>query len=208
MEGIDGCGKSTQAEILKNNLEQCEVPFTFIREPGGTPAGEAIRHILLQNDYSLSAHTELLLYMAARAEVTEQKIIPALNAGKVVVCDRFTDSTLAYQGYGRGLDLEWIKAVNHKVTCGLSPDLTFLFDLPVEKAAQRRDGVSADRMERNDYYYYERVRCGYLEIARLEPQRVVMVDAVAEVETQGRFVWQCLRNYLNHLPEMENEDEF
>ncbi|MFO7952837.1 MAG: dTMP kinase [Bacillota bacterium] len=207
-EGIDGCGKSTQAEMLRNKLEQHHAPFTFIREPGGTPAGEDIRNILLQNNYSLATVTELLLYMAARAEVADQILVPALGEGKVVICDRFIDSTLAYQGYGRGVGLDWIRALNYRVTGGRFPDLTFILDLPVEKAAERRGEVAVDRMERNDLYYHERVRSGYLEIARQEPQRVVLIDAVAGAEIQGQIIWQHVSNFLGRLSGMEFKDEF
>jgi len=174
-EGIDGCGKSTQAGMLKDKLAQSRVPSTLVREPGCTPAGEDIRQILLQNSYSLTTGAELLLYMAARAEVTEEIIFPSLRAGEVVICDRFTDSTLAYQGYGRGVDLHWIDLLNHKATGGRLPDITFLLDLSIENAAARRGNFIADRMEKNDFYYYERVRRGYLELAAREPQRVIIL---------------------------------
>ncbi|MFU8794419.1 MAG: dTMP kinase, partial [Dethiobacteria bacterium] len=145
LEGIDGCGKSTQTEMLINKFSELGVDYIQVREPGGTAAGEAIRQILLDNRYSLLLQTELLLYMAARSELTEEIIIPALKAGKVVLCDRFTDSTLAYQGYGGGANLEWIRILNNNATCGITPDLTILLDLPVEDALKRRIN-KADRM--------------------------------------------------------------
>ncbi|MFO8191723.1 MAG: dTMP kinase [Bacillota bacterium] len=190
LEGIDGCGKSTQSQILQDNLKRHGAPFVAVREPGGTPAGENIRRILLQNSYPLTLTSELLLYMAARAEITEQVIVPALLEGKLVLGDRFADSTLAYQGYGGGVDLNWIRMLNDKATGGLKPHLTILLDLSVEAAAARR-GSFADRMESNDLHYHQRVRCGYLEIARQDPQRVAIIDASTDAEVQGEQIW-CL----------------
>lgn len=189
MEGIDGCGKSTQTEKLQRNLEESAVPFVLVREPGGTAVGEDIRQVLLDNHYSLSLQAELLLYMAARSELTEQIIIPALLEGKIILCDRFTDSTLAYQGYGGGADLKLIRALNCRATGGICPDLTFLLDLSVEEAAGRRS-IAADRMESKDLHFHQRVRRGYLEIARQEPQRVIMVEASANQVHQADIIWQ------------------
>jgi dTMP kinase len=199
LEGIDGCGKSTQAERLNRTLEKSGVPFVPVREPGGTEVGEDIRQILLDNRYSISLQTELMLYMAARSELTGQVIIPALQAGKVVLCDRFTDSTLAYQGYGGGADLNLIRFLNHKATGGIIPDLTILLDITVEEAAERR-GASADRMESKDIRYHQRVRLGYLEIARREPQRVKILDAAGDAEEQGRQIWQLVQACLPDVP--------
>jgi len=195
LEGIDGCGKTTQAGILQHNLEENGIQFVSIREPGGTAVGEDIRQVLLHNHDSLSLQAELLLYMAARSELIEQVILPSLKAGKVVVCDRFIDSTVAYQGYGGGADLKLIHLLNQKATGGVSPDLTILLDLPVEEAAGRR-GESADRMEKNDYNYHRRVRHGYLEIARREPQRIVVVDAAADQILQGLRIWQMVQDLI------------
>lgn len=195
LEGIDGCGKTTQAGILQRNLEENGIQFVSIREPGGTAVGEDIRQVLLHNHDSLSLQAELLLYMAARSELTEQVILPSLLAGKVVVCDRFIDSTVAYQGYGGGADLKLIQLLNQKATGGVSPDLTILLDLPVEEAAGRR-GDSADRMEKNDYNYHRRVRHGYLKIARREPQRVVVIDAAADQVLQGLNIWQMVQDLI------------
>lgn len=206
LEGIDGCGKSTQAVILQRYLEEGGLPHVMVREPGGTAVGEDIRQVLLDNHYSLSLQAELLLYMAARSELTEQVILPALLAGKVVLCDRFTDSTLAYQGYGGGADLGLIRLLNRKATGGISPDLTVLLDLTVEEAAGRR-GAAADRMESKDFRYHQRVRRGYREIARWEPQRVSVVDASGEIEKQGRNIWQLVQNLINRSLSMRTTDD-
>ena len=179
LEGVDGCGKSTQAAMLFEWFKQQKLDFIQVREPGGTVTGEAVRQILLDNRSALGLQTELLLYMAARAELTEQVIIPALKSGKVVLADRFTDSTMAYQGYGGGTSLQWIRTLNKNVTRGIKPDITILLDLPVEEAARRR-GKTADRMESRDLNYHRRVRRGYLELAAAEPQRIKVVNAAAD----------------------------
>ncbi|MCJ7806869.1 MAG: dTMP kinase, partial [Clostridia bacterium] len=140
------------------------------------------------------------------SELTEQVIRPALLAGKIVLCDRFTDSTLAYQGYGGGADLGLIRLLNRKATGGISPDLTVLFDLTVEEAAGRR-GATADRMESKDFRYHQRVRRGYREIARWEPQRVSVVDASGEIEKQGRNIWQLVQNLINRSLSMRTTDD-
>ena len=206
LEGIDGCGKSTQSQILQENLKRQGVPFVAVREPGGTPAGEDIRRILLQNSYPLTLSTELLLYMAARAELTKRVINPALREGKLVLGDRFADSTLAYQGYGGGADLNWIRLLNDKSTGSLKPDLTILLDLSVEAAAARR-GRAADRMESNDLHYHHRVRRGYLEIACLEPRRVVIIDASADAAVQGERIWRLVEKLIAGQDEKEHPDE-
>jgi len=196
LEGIDGCGKSTQADLLMQKLDQEKISYIPLREPGATAAGEAIRQVLLDNKYALSLQAELLLYMAARSEVTRQVIMPALKAGKVVLCDRFTDSTMAYQGYGGGADLGWIRSLNHQVTCGTRPDLTILLDLSPEEAVKRRIGL-ADRMESKDIYFHKRVRAGYLEIACKEPQRVCTLDATGEIESIHAEVWRIVKSFIH-----------
>ncbi len=191
LEGIDGCGKSTQTALLKQRFEEHAVPYIPVREPGGTAVGEDIRQVLLHKDYAMSLQAELLLYMAARSELTGQVIIPALKAGRVVLCDRFTDSTLAYQGYGGGADLGFIRRLNSRATCGIVPSLTVLLDLPVEKALARR-GEEADRMESRDFRYHQRVRHGYLEIARREPRRIKVIDAQGDAREQSLFIWKLV----------------
>ncbi len=207
LEGIDGCGKSTQVELLHSRLEQSRIIYLSVREPGGTAVGEGIRQTLLQTSYALSAETELLLYMAARSELCRQVIIPTLLQGRMVLCDRFTDSTLAYQGYGGGVDLLWIDQLNRKVTGGRLPDLTFLLDLPVEKAAARR-GNNPDRMEKKDLRFHSRVREGYLDIARRNPERVVVLDADVTEEELCSELWRTLVPHLVGLAEMRKGHEF
>lgn len=177
-------------------LDQEKISYIPVREPGGTEAGEAIRQVLLDNKYVLSLQAELLLYMAARSEVTRQVIMPALKAGKIVICDRFTDSTMAYQGYGGGADLGWIRSLNNQTTCGTIPDLTILLDLSPEEAVKRRDNV-ADRMESKDIYFHRRVRAGYLEIACEEPQRVYTLDATGEIESIHAQIWHVVKRCIH-----------
>lgn len=196
LEGIDGCGKSTQTKLLLQKLNQGKLSYIPVREPGGTAAGEAVRQVLLDNKYALSLHAELLLYMAARSEVTRQVIMPALKAGTIVVCDRFSDSTMAYQGYGGGADLGWIHTLNRQATCGTLPDLTILLDLSPEEAAKRRGSI-ADRMESKDIYFHRRVRAGYLEIACKEPQRVCTFDATGEIDSIHAKIWHVVQSCLD-----------
>ncbi len=195
MEGIDGCGKSTQFAYLKAKLDRARVSSISIREPGGTETGEVIRDILLQNSLSMNVETELLLYIAARSELCERIITPGLNKGKVVLCDRFTDSTLAYQGYGGGLDLQWIDNLNNKATGYVIPDLTLLLDLPVKEAMKRR-GKDPDRMEAKSIYFHTRVRNGYLDMAKREPQRIVVINALEKAEKQSSIIWEIVENKI------------
>lgn len=192
LEGIDGCGKTTQARLLKERLEREAIPHLLTREPGGTAAGEKIRLLLLQKEHSLTDTAEILLYMAARAELVDTVIRPALEAGQVVVCDRYLDSTVAYQGYGGQGDRAWIEALNKRVTKGLWPHLTFLFDLSVEEALRRRCR-SGDRIEERALSYHRRVRQGYRAIAEEEPARVILIDATAPAERQHEVVWIKIR---------------
>ncbi len=207
LEGIDGCGKSTQMELLQNKLSQKNISFISVREPGGTAAGEGIREVLLQTSYAITAEAELLLYMAARAELSRQVIIPALTEGKLVLCDRFTDSTLAYQGYGGGMDLRWIDQLNWRATGSRLPDLTFLLDLSLEEAAARR-GNNSDRMEKKDLSYHIRVRQGYLDIARREPERMIVLDAAVSEDKLATLLWQELWPYMEELFKMRTDHEF
>ncbi|MDK2926739.1 MAG: dTMP kinase [Bacillota bacterium] len=188
VEGIDGCGKTTQLELLAEWLrEQGEEPV-LTREPGGTWLSEEIRRLLLRpGPEPVSAAAELLLYAAARAEHVARVIRPALAAGRLVLADRYSDSTLAYQVAGRGLERSWAEAVLAGATGGLRPDLTFLFDLAPERALAR--AARADRLEQEDLAFFERVRAGYMAIARAEPERVVVIDSngpVAAIQAQVR----------------------
>ena len=179
LEGIDGVGKTTQVALLGRWLKAAGIPHVTTREPGGTPVGEAIREVVLsRTDLDMPAESELLLILAARAAFVRDVVRPALAAGKTVVADRFSLSTLAYQGYGRGLDLDRVRDAIALATGGLSPDLYLVMDLPVEvsRERQRRQGGVADRIERQGGGFRAAVREGYLALAESE-RAVEVVDA-------------------------------
>ncbi|MCZ6677899.1 MAG: dTMP kinase [Candidatus Poribacteria bacterium] len=184
-EGTEGSGKTTQIQRLSAELRQAGHAVCVTREPGGTPISERLREIFLDPNYGeMASRTELLLIAAARAQHVSERIRPALEAGKIVISGRFSDSTVAYQGYRRGLDLDLIRHLNEIATQGLSPDLTFVLDLPVEIGLQRaqQSRGSLDRLEREALESHRRVRKGYLAIARQEPHRVRVVDAHASLD--------------------------
>ena len=189
-EGIDGCGKSTQVTALKDSLEKKGTKVIVIREPGATLIGEKIRSILLDKANSgMSSETELLLYEAARAQIVNEVIRPALKSGKVVICDRFYDSSVAYQGYARGLPLESIDSLNRFAAGGLEPDLTFLLDLPPQAARERmniREG-SEDRLEIEGLVFMEKVRAGYLELAG-KHARIITLDAMSPATVLAEYI--------------------
>jgi len=193
-EGPEGSGKTTQAQRLVAALEQAGHKVVYAREPGGTPTGEAIRDIL-QHDKAggpISPEAEVLLFAASRAQLIRQVIRPALERGAWVVCDRFADSTTAYQGYGRGLALDQVLAINAFAVAGTAPDLTILLDLPVSDGFARlqQRGGARDRIEREALDFHERVRQGYLELARFEPERWRVVSAAADAEAVAAEVWK------------------
>ena len=185
LEGPDGGGKSTQARLLVEYLTGRGVPALLTREPGGTPIGDQIRRTLMDlGNTGMHPRTEILLFSASRAQIVHQVIRPRLEAGGVVVCDRFYDSTLAYQGYGHGLDLAALRAITDFATGGLRPDLTFLIDLPAEDGLRRRRrGGQWNRLDAYDLGFHQRVRQGYFDLAAAEPGRWVTVDATRPVET-------------------------
>lgn len=179
-EGTDGGGKTTQIQRLTADLSEAGYDICLTREPGGTPISEQIRDMLLNPDHSeMAPTTELLLYAASRAQHVSEVIKPALEAGKVVISSRFADATVVYQGYGRGLDLGRIARLNRIATDGVTPDVTFVLDLPVAIGLQRvqnsRGGL--DRLEREEIEFHRRLREGYQIIARQEPRRLKIIDA-------------------------------
>lgn len=193
LEGPEGSGKSTQARLLAEFLAASGEDFVFTREPGGTAIGEQIREVIhsLSNS-EMAPLTEFLLYNAARAQIVAQVIRPALEEGKLVVCDRYADSTIAYQGYGRQLDLGMVRRVIEYATGGLKPDLTLLVDVGVDEGlARRRNGSQRgeefNRLDAESRQFHERVRAGYEEMMRAEPARWVKIDGAASVdEVQGQ----------------------
>ncbi len=199
-EGIDYSGKTTQAKMLIRRLRQMEMPVVYVREPGGTKISEAIRDILLDHrNREMHAHTELLLYMAARSQIVQEIIKPAIQAGKVVVCDRYIDSSVAYQGYGRGIDLEWVHRLNDFATEHLKPDITFLLDLSPERAAERRQRKARrqDRMESEALEFYSNIRKGYRKLAEAEPRRVMILDAELPRDQIHQQIWEMIKPGLS-----------
>lgn len=190
-EGCDGTGKSTQLGLLARHLSARGKSCVLTREPGGTTLGQHIRQVLLEvGNQPIGSPTELFLYLADRAQHVQEIIIPALAQGKIVLCDRHTDSTMAYQGYGRGIDLELLRVLNSMASQGVRPDLTLLLDCPVNigitRTAERQSrapGVIAqDRFEKEKLEFHEKVRQGFLNLARAEPGRISVIDASASVQ--------------------------
>ena len=191
-EGPECAGKSTQIKLLHDYLVQKGYEVTVTREPGGTPLAEDFRNIVkhYQGDEPLFDQTELLLYAAARAQHVKEVIAPAVERGAIVICDRFVDSSVAYQGAGRGLGAEFVRRVNEPAVQGCMPDLTLMYDLPPMKAMQRRLAVSEpDRMELEKQAFVERVYQGYMDAAQAEPERIVLIDGdrtIEEIELDTR----------------------
>lgn len=204
-EGVEGSGKTTQIRLAGEFLRDRGLSVVMTQEPGGTPLGERIREILLnRGDFAISGEAEVFLFAAARAQHTDTLIRPALEKGQVVLCDRFSDATIAYQAYGRGLSLESVREVCRMATGGLSPRLTLLFDLPVEKGlerafrriAGRREDEREDRFERERPDFHRRIREGYLAIANEEPGRVKVLDASKDIEATRAEVRLILSSFL------------
>jgi len=205
-EGIEGSGKSTQIRLAAEFLAEKKVPFCVTAEPSGTPIGAKIAAVLFsRGHFDMCAETELLLFCAARAQHVREKIIPALTAGKTVLCDRFSDATYAYQGFGRGLNKELIKIVNDYSSLNLKPDLTLLFDLPAEKGLQRAvkrndalaDSSPFDRFEKENIAFHARVREGYLSIYKSEPGRFRLIDAAQDAQTVQKEARRHLMDFIN-----------
>jgi dTMP kinase len=205
-EGIDFCGKTTQAEKLANYLKAKGYEVVLIREPGGEKISEKIRKILLsEKNQEITNMTELLLYMASRAQLTQRVILPSLKKDKIVICDRYSDSSLAYQGYGRGLNKNRIKYLNRFSTFGLVPHLTILLDVPVEISLKRKAKEnkrfaslttrrkSEDRLEKEKFEFRQKVRDGYLKIAEKNKKRIKIIDGREDIEK----TWQKVKSVLD-----------
>lgn len=194
-EGADGCGKTTQINLLKDYLENKGYSVLLTREPGGKGLGEKIREILLNYDGIVADRCESFLFLADRAQNIEVIIKPAIEKGQIVLCDRHTDSSVAYQGYGRGLDIEQIKILNNLATGGMQPDLTLVFDIDVE-TSMKRVGNEKDRMESSGKEFFNRVRNGYLELAKNEPNRMKVVDSTVSIDEIHQEVIKIIKQYL------------
>jgi dTMP kinase len=193
-EGPEGSGKTTQLQRLYRRLRRAGVPVTRTREPGGTRLGERLRTLLKTAAESPVAEAELFLFLAARAQLVNTVIRPALAAGRVVLCDRYSPSTFAYQAYGRGLPLDRVADADRLATGGLWPDLVILLDLPAEAGLARRG--RPDRFEAEDLEFHRRVRAGYLELARSAPERWLVLDAQAPPDALARQIWAFVKKLL------------
>lgn len=191
-EGIDGCGKSTQLRALAERLRAYGIEPVIVREPGGTPVGEHIREILLERPLEMEPLTELLLYEASRSELTRTVLRPALQSGQVVLTDRFAMASLAYQGYGRGLDLTLVRQFNTIATEGIEPSMTIILDVPVEVAFARKR-KSFDRLERAGLQFHERVRQGYRQLAQQTPKSLLL-DGTRPVLELAEQIWKAVQS--------------
>ncbi len=196
-EGADGCGKTTQQMLAADYLENKGYEVLITREPGAKGLGEKLREILLNYHGSVSERCESLLFLADRAQHVDNMILPAVEKGQIVLCDRYTDSTVAYQGYGRQQNLVRINKLNDFATNFLKPDLTFVFDIDVETSMQRV-GKEKDRLESEGKEFHNRVRNGYLEIAKQEPERIKVIDASMSIEEIHEEVKKVIDFYLNY----------
>lgn len=206
-EGIEGCGKTTQVKRLSAHLEEYGIPYIMTLEPGGTRIGKSIRRVLLDsNNTDLTPLTELILYAADRAQHVGEVIIPGLDDGKWIICDRFFDATVAYQGFGRGLDMDLIRTLNEKATSGLSPDITILMDCPEDIGLKRaldrnRDQSMEDlgRFEKEKMEFHHRVRKGYLALAERYRERFYIIDASKSVAEVEQDILNTLKPYIESV---------
>ena len=195
-EGGEGCGKSTHSRLLLKKLEQHNIPVVLTHEPGGTALGDELRKALKKKrGSSISPQAELFLVAASRAQLMSEVIRPALQEGKVVICDRFTYSTMVYQGYGRGLDFTAIKMVNNMATMHLNPDLVILLDIPPEQGLARKHSLK-DRFELEDLSFHRRVREGYTRMAAAEPDQWLVIDASLPKEKVAGIIWDRVNQLL------------
>jgi len=197
-EGGEGCGKSVQARALYNRLSQLAIPVVLTHEPGGTSLGKKLaRWLKWAQDTDVSPLAELLLFNTSRAQLVDEVIRPNLEKGKVVISDRYADSTTAYQSYGRGLDLNMVLAINNAATHGLKPDLTVLLDISAEEGLARKKTKRQDRFERENIAFHQRVREGYLKMAASEPGRWLVIDATQSKDKIADIIWRRVRQLIS-----------
>lgn len=197
-EGADGCGKTTQLNLLEKYLKDKGLDVIVTREPGAKGLGEKFREILLNYDGLVSDRCESFLFLADRAQNIDTIVKPAVSSGKIVLCDRHIDSSVAYQGYGRGLDIQQIKNLNTIAAGGMLPDLTLVFDIDIETSMQRV-GNNKDRMENSGIDFFNRVRNGYLELAKQEPDRIKVVNSTGAIDTIQKEVIKIITPLLQNL---------
>ena len=207
-EGSEGCGKSTQSRLLYRYLKGKGYKVVYLREPGGTRISEKIRKMLLDsNHHRMAPVCEMLLYMAARAQVAQEVIRPALTKGKIVICDRFLDSTIVYQGFGLGIDIAAIKKIGAFATQGIKPGLTIFLDLAVKKGLKHR-ALNKDRIERRSLAYHSRVRKGYLKLTRLEPKRIKLVKVDRDKLVTQRAIRKIVLNQISKIKYQNDKAKF
>ena len=177
-EGIDGCGKTTQIELLSEYLNSINKQNIIVREPGGTNISEDIRKILLDKNNNINSYTETLLFLSSRSQLINEVIKENIKNNNFVLCDRFTDSTLAYQGYGRGLDIRLLDLLNNFATEGIKPDLTFILDISLSESSERIHKRDIDRMEESGLNFLNKVKVGYMQIAKKDKNRYILLDCV------------------------------
>jgi dTMP kinase len=197
LEGPEGAGKTTQLKLLSKHLEDSGIEHVITRDPGGTALGKPIRRILLNSESEVHPLTELLLYEADRAQNVSEVIVPGLKAGKVVFCDRYIDSTAAYQGFGRGIDEKLIDMLNEVATSGLKPDLTILFDIESSEGLSRLHPSGHDRLEREALDFHRRVREGYLTLSKRDPKRWRILDAAAPMSSVQDELRRLVQEVMN-----------
>lgn len=196
-EGAEGCGKSTQARALWRRLVRRGIPVLLTYEPGGTALGNRLRYVLKKRlQDKISPLGELFLFAACRVQIVNEVIRPGLQQGKVVICDRFSDSTTVYQGYGRGLNLETIEEINDLATDGIKPDLTILLDIPPQQGLNRKTSRSSDRFEAENMAFHHKIRDGYLKLAAEEPARWLTIDATMPRAEIGKIIWDRVSRLL------------
>ena len=199
-EGIDGSGKSTQIQMLEHEFNKLGVEYKTFREPGGTELSEKIRVILLDKEnFELISTAESLLFAAARAQLTAEQIKPAIAKGDFVICDRFTDSTIAYQGYGRGLDIKQLEEINYIATDGLTPDITFILDINPEAAAVRMETEVSDRMEATGVDFFRRIRGGYRQIKDQNPNRYRLINGEQSPENVFKEIKEIIMKQFEEV---------
>ncbi len=205
-EGIEGCGKTTQIKMAGEYLKSRNIPFIMTEEPGGSPLGVKIRKILLnEGPFEICAASEVFLFSAARAQHVKDVILPALKRGDVVLCDRFYDATIAYQGFGRGFDIDIIQRINAVSTGQLKPNVTFLFDVPapvgikraMNRISQIRDVNKEDRFENEEIEFHKKVRAGYLSLADSESERFRIIDGSKDISAVHRKVCSLISSLIN-----------
>ena len=195
-EGGEGSGKSVQSRALYEKLAQSSIPVVLTHEPGSTPLGDEISRWLKWANADIAPMTELLLFNASRAHLVDGVIKPNLENGKIVICDRYADSTIAYQYSGRGVDLEIVKKINNAATQGLTPDLTILLDMPSAEGLGHKKARKRDRFERENIAFHQKVRQGYLKLAADEPERWLVIDATQSKERIADIIWQRVRRLI------------